>query len=268
MLKKRIITAAIILPLLIAAILAANPWVLLGLLVLTLGLAAREWFGLIPLTLKRHQLAYLALMVIGTLICDLAFQYVLFACFILWAFIIAAICMYPKSEKAWGYPWVVMLVGIFLLPLAGYAAAGIYLMPKGQWLLLYVLALVACSDTGAYFSGKRLGKHKLIEKVSSGKTIEGAVGGLILPFILAALTARYFAPKHMVSWYVLSMFTVVISMFGDLFISMLKRRVKLKDTGNVLPGHGGVLDRLDSMIAALPFFFAGFYYFCLDVPYV
>ena len=91
--------------------------------------------------------------------------------------------------------------------------------------------------------------------MSPGKTIEGSLGGCVFVFLIAGLAALYFQPVHLLSWFVVALFTALISMLGDLFISMLKRRSGVKDTGHIIPGHGGVLDRLDSLIAALPLFF-------------
>ena len=93
--------------------------------------------------------------------------------------------------------------------------------------------------------------------MSPGKTVEGALGGFLLTMLVATIAYFYFNPPAMVNWYAIAVGTTLISMLGDLFISMLKRRCKLKDTGHVFPGHGGVLDRLDSLIAAAPFFYFG-----------
>ena len=131
----------------------------------------------------------------------------------------------------------------------------LYLMPQGKVLIVYVLLLVWSTDIGAYFAGKLYGKHKLIASVSPGKTIEGSLGGLVLAMLVSWLGYAYLAPDKMPEWFLMSFVTVLMAMLGDLSISMLKRRCAVKDTGAIFPGHGGALDRLDSLIAALPVFF-------------
>ena len=97
----------------------------------------------------------------------------------------------------------------------------------------------------------------MIPQVSPGKSVEGLMGGMLLVAILAACEIYYFDPFSALQWFVVSMITGLFSVFGDLWISLLKRQVGLKDTGHLIPGHGGLLDRLDSLLAALPIFYFG-----------
>lgn len=258
-LKQRLITAGILVPLLLAAILYAHPDVLFGLLVFVLGLAANEWQGLIPVVTRLQQVVFWGVLVTCFVLCWLWFSVWLVVGMCLWAMVIIAVLTYPASARVWGRPWLVAAWGCVCLPLVGVAAMKLYQQPHGAGLIIYVFALVSVADSGAYFVGKAIGRHALIPKVSAGKTIEGALGGLLLPMIVAGITALLWTPSAYVKWFVLALVTAAISMFGDLVISMLKRRQKLKDTGALLPGHGGVLDRTDSVIAALPCFYMGFY---------
>jgi phosphatidate cytidylyltransferase len=260
MLKQRLITAAILVPLLLAVILYADVRVLLGLLLFVLGLAAYEWQGLIPVDNRVKQMIFWGALGGASLFCWLCFPVWLVVGIILWGLVIAAVVTYPASQRIWGRAWVVALWGCVCLPLMAISAIKLYQQPHGAGLIIYVFALVSVADSGAYFVGKFLGRHALIPKVSAGKTIEGALGGLLLPMGVAAIGVWLWAPSSYVTWFGLALVTTVISMFGDLVISMLKRRQKLKDTGALLPGHGGVLDRTDSVIAALPCFYLGFYY--------
>ncbi|MDX2345897.1 MAG: phosphatidate cytidylyltransferase [Legionella sp.] len=260
MLKKRLITAAILVPLLLFSILYAHPYVLLGLLLFVLGLAAYEWQYLIPLVTYYQQGLFWGLLVLSALLCYVWFSAWLSLGLLLWIAVILAVITYPASQRMWGSPWIVAFLGCVFLPLIGVSALGLYQQPHGAGLIIYVFALVSVSDSGAYFVGKFVGKHALIPKVSSGKTIEGAIGGLLLPLGVAFVGAWMWPPQNKIMWFGLALVTVVISMFGDLAISMLKRRQHLKDTGSILPGHGGVLDRLDSLLAALPWFCAGYFY--------
>ena len=111
------------------------------------------------------------------------------------------------------------------------------------------------TDTGGYILGQRFGAHKLIPTVSPGKTIEGSIGGIVVAICVGIIGWFYFYPQSFTLWCLQLIGTVLLAMVGDLAISMFKRRVKCKDTGYILPGHGGLLDRLDSLIAAAPVFY-------------
>ncbi len=131
--------------------------------------------------------------------------------------------------------------------------------PNGHRWLLVAIAIVWTADTGAYFAGRAFGKHKLSPRISPNKTVEGLVGGM-----LAGLIAGVFggwiagASLQQLPLVALVAFIVVLfSVIGDLFESLLKRHVGVKDSGNLIPGHGGILDRIDSVLAALPVFALG-----------
>ena len=125
--------------------------------------------------------------------------------------------------------------------------------------VLYVVLLSIMADTAAYFSGKRFGKNKLAPELSPGKTREGLLGGLVGVGMLALLASWYFKLDVMAAVYflLLSLVAGLISVVGDLFISMIKRESGSKDSGRILPGHGGILDRIDSHIATAPIFTLG-----------
>ena len=129
----------------------------------------------------------------------------------------------------------------------------------GSEAVMYFLALIWIADIAAYFTGKKFGKDKLAPEISPGKTIQGMYGAIISAMICAILLALYYGFPFMMAtdFGLLSMLTVLISIYGDLFFSLMKRKSGVKDSGSILPGHGGVLDRIDSVIAAAPFYYAG-----------
>jgi phosphatidate cytidylyltransferase len=127
---------------------------------------------------------------------------------------------------------------------------------EGQHLLILLTVITVFSDSFAYYIGMFLGKHKLAPAISPGKTIEGLLGGLIGSIIGAVLVSTWFFPDFsLVQMVILTIFLSLIGVMGDLTESMIKRTMGVKDSGNILPGHGGVLDRLDSLMIAAPVLF-------------
>lgn len=266
MLKHRILTALILIPLVLALLFYA-PGSLLCVagLILLLG-CSMEWITLIPLPspwgtgkgMNKNLIGYF-LFICGLVFSLLSsiyfFQQLIYLSFPFWILVCWALLYFPSTQPYWGKKILVALSGIFLLPLSGVALAYLYLQPQGSALILYLLLLVWATDTGAYIAGKWIGKHKLIPHVSPGKTIEGSLGGLLCALLVGLGGWIYFTPFSVSLWLTQALATIVLSMIGDLLISMLKRRVKCKDTSQILPGHGGLLDRLDSLIAAAPIFY-------------
>lgn len=257
MFLHRLITSLILVPLVLVMIFYGHPWLLAGIILLVFLAASRECFQLIPLKKVTTQIGFFVILLGALWVCGYLFSYWLATGLFLWIFIILAILTFPGSQQYWGYPAVVASVCVILLPLFVQSIVHLYYLSDGKALLVYLLFLIWASDIGAYLSGKLIGKHKLIPQVSPGKSWEGVLGGVILAMLVAAVGALYFAPEAKLYWFFLAFCTVIISIFGDLFISILKRRCHLKDTGTLIPGHGGVLDRLDSLIAALPLFYFG-----------
>ncbi len=149
--------------------------------------------------------------------------------------------------------WLVLFAGwLFLSRLRAF---------YGTELVLYFLILIWAADIAAYFVGKKFGKTKLAPEISPGKTVQGMYGALIASVVCAAVLSLIYGFPWMVAsdFALLSILTVLISIYGDLFFSVVKRQRGVKDTGSILPGHGGMLDRIDSLIAATPFFYAGIY---------
>lgn len=267
MLKQRIITALVLIPLVVWAIFGLpNIYlaVILGVLVM---LGAWEWTRLIPLTGTGSRLIYLAL--IGSVMTATGI-YFLRTGTLSWVLIAAA---------AW---WLLALIWVVKFPPSGetviraraakFAAGFLTLIPawaalvaihaeneRGPWMLLFVMVLMWVADSGAYFSGRKWGKNKLAPKVSPGKTWEGVIGALVAASIYSAWGGwRFeFQGVNLGLFVVICLVTVGFSILGDLWESLLKRESGLKDSGTLLPGHGGVLDRIDSLTSGAPIYLLG-----------
>ena len=173
-----------------------------------------------------------------------------------WAIALLWVQGYPSSALLWGSTPVRLVMGLLVLVPAWLALSWLVAQQSGVWLVIVVILTVACADIGAYFAGKAFGRHKLAPEVSPGKTVEGFIGGITLVLVVMAVVL-YFTPsqRHLWwQWLVLEFVTVLASVLGDLLESMVKRHRGVKDSGKILPGHGGVLDRIDSLTAALPVF--------------
>lgn len=112
------------------------------------------------------------------------------------------------------------------------------------------------NDTGAYLAGKAFGKHKLFERISPNKTWEGSIGGATLAVIVSIVCAKSFGVLPLYAWITMGLIIAVIGSMGDLVESLFKRSMGVKDSGNIMPGHGGILDRFDGLLLAAPFVFA------------
>ena len=155
------------------------------------------------------------------------------------------------------------IVSLFALPLP-YAYAfsclsSVIKHPDGIYYLLLLLNFSSVCDMGAYFVGVTMGKHKLCPNLSPKKTVEGAVGGIVSSVIVTLIISLCFA-KSLVIPMLLTIPFCVLGMLGDLFASAIKRSVGLKDYSNLIPGHGGILDRVDSIIMIAPFLYFAIYY--------
>jgi phosphatidate cytidylyltransferase len=155
-----------------------------------------------------------------------------------------------------------LFLALSLLWICGQGLVFIHLhYQQGGWIMLYLLTLVWVADIGAYFSGRQFGKHKLAPGISPGKTWEGVAGGVMLNILWMLIVFLINNGWGIEFWQfiLIGLAASMISVVGDLYESILKREAGVKDSGKLLPGHGGVLDRIDSIIAATPIFAAGIY---------
>ncbi|WP_101756613.1 phosphatidate cytidylyltransferase [Oceanicoccus sp. KOV_DT_Chl] len=268
MLKQRVITAVIMM-LLIGLGIVFLP--LLGLAIMFAALvlvAAWEWSALAGLSSKYSRLAYTAV----TLVLMLAaaeYSQILTAqmhwervrdilglgC-LWWAIALLWVKSYPASAVIWRTNAMRFLMGFLTLVPAWIALVYLRSHSQGVMLLFIMIALVASADIGAYFAGKTWGNAKLAPDVSPGKSWAGFWGGMVATTSLAVLLSWWFggAKYPLFAVAVVALVTGLASVLGDLLESMLKREEGIKDSGSILPGHGGMMDRLDSMTAAAPVF--------------
>lgn len=267
-LRARVLTALVLAPLAVLGVLWLPSTAFAGLLGLLLGYAVWEWTRVIGFSRKRLRLAIVA--------CNAAMMAALLwfdpqA----WLLPVAALgalwwCLAIVWLRAWRFGAeptranreIKMLVGSAMVVPAWVAAWLLHRDPDGGPLwTLFLLLLVWIADVCAYFAGRRFGQHKLAPKISPGKTREGVYGAMFGTLLFAAVAGWMLEPVPVAHGLLilLAAVTVLFSIVGDLFESLIKRQANLKDSGSLLPGHGGMLDRIDSVLAALPIFVCGRY---------
>lgn len=284
MLKQRIITAVLLLPLVACLLFLPDLKLFSAILIPIFGILAWEWSRLLQTNVAlRSTFIVLVLAAIGGLWYQLnALEFfidaqlpqqwhlvypfkLLLVALLVWMLATVLVLLYPKATRVlFRGPWLRAVLGVAILAAAWLAIVIIRSFHiaqdyyTGAWMLLLMLVVIWGADVGAYFSGKNFGKRKLAPIVSPNKTWEGAIGGLVLAVILGVTVSLLLNLRF--EWAQLIIFVVLmvaLSVIGDLFESMLKRRAEIKDSSNILPGHGGLLDRLDSTLSVAPFFVVG-----------
>lgn len=266
MLRLRIITALCMVAIFLPA-LFLMPSMLFSIATVPLVLVAGwEWSRLVKIRSVIARIGYLLLIVMTLFAASLWLglpdtfdpqraQQLLLVAVGVWAFIFLWIQGYPSSAILWSARPILGLLGLILLGFTWIAIVTILNYQSGQWLLLLAIVIIVLADVGGFFAGKYFGKHKLAPIISPGKTWEGFAGGLVLEVILVgSLVWFMFGNVSVIGLWLLVISVALYSVLGDLFVSMIKRHSGVKDSGQLLPGHGGVLDRIDGVMAALPMF--------------
>jgi phosphatidate cytidylyltransferase len=219
-------------------------------------LAAIEWLSLMQLNAWRDRTLFLIALWFAMWI---AYHHTLIVQAVALIFWIAAflLLLLPISALDWLKSRFVMIpMGLLMLGSTWGAAVAIHNI--SHLVMFYMIMLVCFGDTGAYFTGVKWGKHKMAPNLSPKKSYEGLLGGLIVGSI-AGMSMVLLMPEQsgmrLLLWLGLGIFLLLVAALGDLFESLLKRLTNIKDSGSLLPGHGGVLDRVDSLCAALPVFY-------------
>ena len=257
---QRIKTAVILIIIVGIALFASqSPILFAPLLAVGVTIAAYEWTKLMPKW--RHPMLFVLLLLVITLLSLwFAVTWVVWwiAALLLWLTSLSWIAAFPMRTN-W-YSHTLAVVGVIILTAS--MTAMFYLWQLSPWWLLYVFLLVWCADSGAYFVGRKFGRRKMAPSVSPNKTMEGLAGGLVTGLLVVLIISFFklqLTGTALVAFVLLSALTILASVLGDLFESMLKRQAGVKDSGNILPGHGGILDRIDSLLAATPIFALGFW---------
>lgn len=285
MLKQRLITALILIPLALYVVFALPLFWFAAAIILLMTAGAWEWAPLMNVTRRSARIAYTVFVAVLLAVLmwwvplDKVWQdgelapviyYLIVAGCVWWLVAIALVINYPRSRRVWSRTR--SIVGVFGLLTLVPAWAGLVAVRSlnyaeqplfGGFAVLFVLLLVWAADVGAYFAGVRYGRNKLMPAVSPGKTMEGLCGGVTLAFVVMMVLAHWLKipAEQFAGYYITGLVTVVASVFGDLNESMFKRCAGVKDSGKLLPGHGGILDRIDSLTAALPIFTLSYLWF-------
>jgi phosphatidate cytidylyltransferase len=259
-LKQRVLTAVILAAVLLGVLLWSPPPATVALFAVIILAGAWEWAGFIrgdSLALRLGYTALIAALLAATYVYALdgsGLTAVLSVAMLWWFVALVWVIAAPGHAP----PWLAAVAGVLSLVPAW--AALVYLCtraPRGPEWALFALALTWAADTGAFFAGRLFGRTPLAPRVSPKKTWEGVAGGLVLSAVAAWVGARVFGVDALGVFVLLCVAVAALSIVGDLTESLLKRAAGLKDSGWLFPGHGGVLDRIDSVTAAAPSFLLG-----------
>lgn len=274
MLIQRLLAALVLIPIVIAGLFFLSISNFAIVMLVIFALSSWEWAQFLHFTTKRSKSIFTILLTtLAAIIYYLPsygylpiniFEIILLSSIAWWGVALVLVLSYPKSVKLWGTSFFNKLLFAFFT-LMPFFIAMIQLRQinyglnsyEGAYWLLYILVLVWATDSGAYFAGRLWGKHKLAPSVSPGKTIEGLMGGVISSIIIGLLVYySHFFNAPFYPFMISSVVAIFASVLGDLTESMFKREANIKDSGHLIPGHGGILDRIDSLTAAMPIFAA------------
>jgi len=258
-LRQRLLTAFILAPLLLIGVFFFSEAWFAALIAFPLLLAAWEWSGLYEIKHPAPRIALIILGVVGALVLyignsDDVLLWILGLSSLVWSGLFIDLLNRPVLAN-FGQRWIGLTVGTIGLIVAWLSFTALRQAEGGEKLVFILLAIIWVADSGAYFIGKRWGRRRLAPLISPGKSIEGLIGGIgsaALVGFVAALLLGFRDVIEVVTWTVVAILVSSISVVGDLAQSRIKRRCGKKDSGTLLPGHGGILDRIDSLLAAAP----------------
>ena len=266
MFKQRFATASVLALLFIASLAHFSTTTFVSFIMLVVLIAGWEWCDLSGIKSIVTKLLCIFGLLFSLLIASnyvgvysqlnqlLSYQ-ICFSVMLLWSIIFLWLQGYPSSAILWSSKPVMLCLGVFLLVATWVALVSIISLENGRYLLLLAVTIIVLADVGGYIAGKLFGRHKLAPTIRPGKTWEGLLGGMVLQAFLVGILLQLFPDIDALDLCMLIFPVAICSVIGDLFESMLKRFRGVKDSSNLLPGHGGFLDRLDGVMAALPMFY-------------
>lgn len=270
MLKTRLSTAAVLVPVVVGGVLWLSPAQFAGFFALIAVIGGWEWSRFLRLQHPVARLAYAAVVFAAILLCwfyaagsSERVLPVLIIGAVWWLCAVALVFAYPKFERIRLNRVLGAVIGLLVIVPCWLAFVELRNSSgQGAYLVLFLLGLVAVADSAAYFGGKKWGANKLAPQVSPGKTWEGVMSGLAGAAFYSFIGAWYFQSLNdgwqtVAAFIMIGIVTAITSVLGDLTESLFKRQAGLKDSGTLLPGHGGILDRIDSLTAAAPVFAVG-----------
>ncbi|MBL4763003.1 MAG: phosphatidate cytidylyltransferase [Gammaproteobacteria bacterium] len=261
-LKSRVITASVLAAVILFIILLAPSWAFISLIAVFVFIAADEWALLANVEKRSLRFIFSLFVLLAAygfyLYFTHVYQFILLLVVSMWWLLVLVKLARAKIiviENTFN----ILILLAALATLVPLVAVFELLHSFNPVLVVYLLFVIWAADIGAYFSGKQWGKNKLAPVISPGKSIEGAVGAVVATFVMAfvGLQILPLGDVQSVYFYALIFIVTLASIVGDLFESFLKRKHSVKDSGSLLPGHGGVLDRIDSLTAAAPVFVMG-----------
>ncbi len=277
MLKQRVITAIVLLAVLLAAVSASSPWPLMFIVVIASACGLWEWLRLVWPTQFAVRGPILVAILTGLSMAALTAQWLslaastfsleLFGFFtdaliplvsLIWI-LGASVSVIRGNATASSSSWLLSAFALLAVIAVWFSITRLYL-EHGAWFVVSLMALIWAADIAAYFCGKAFGRHKLAPRVSPGKTWEGALGGVFAAVVWVLVSAQWPGSfgAHLKAHFPLGILIPLVallaalSIIGDLFESLLKRRAGVKDSSHLLPGHGGVFDRIDALLPVAP----------------
>lgn len=266
MLKQRIITAAFLIPLVIWSIYSLSSQSFTYVMAVVLFLATLEWNNFVAYSNKMMGLIFsvvttVVFLYLNDIANTLFYNVIIYIALSWWVLTLLLLNRFPFASTHPLHKKTFKVIIGFIMLLSTFIALNLLrnTAAYGPDYVMYLLLIIWFADSGAYFTGRALGKHKLIVNVSPGKTWEGVAGAIAVSLVVAIIAVNLLnvTSSHSIMFILLSLITIAFSVIGDLTESMFKRMANLKDSGKLLPGHGGILDRIDSLTAALPVFLAG-----------
>jgi len=267
LLETRVLTALVLLPLAFLLVFAASPTAFGAIMALLLLVGSWEFRKLGGL---QGRLGGWLLLLAQAALFFLMFRHrdslvqhgsaLLTAACLLWLLMFLRLVVYrPGAAVDFQYRIVSFACALTVLAFAWLSLYWLRSGAQGSWWILVLLLIIWAADTGAYFSGRALGKRRLAASISPSKTIAGLVGGVLAAVLVGTAAVQFIPQIEAQPWLIagVALVTALVSVGGDLFISLHKRVTGFKDSGALFPGHGGVLDRLDSLLAGAPFFAMG-----------